>query len=127
MRYLIIQRGEIMEKIQRFHSNGRLSEMVIHNNTAYLAGQVPENTDVDAYLQTKEVLGLIDKLLLEIGSSKSNILTAQIFLPDMQDYQAMNKAWDEWVDPENAPARATVQSQLADPKWKVEIVVVAKC
>ncbi|OOR99376.1 hypothetical protein B0186_07885 [Canicola haemoglobinophilus] len=116
-----------MEKIQRFHSNGRLSEMVIHNNTAYLAGQVPENTDVDAYLQTKEVLGLIDKLLLEIGSSKSNILTAQIFLPDMQDYQAMNKAWDEWVDPENAPARATVQSQLADPKWKVEIVVVATC
>lgn len=116
-----------MQKIQRFHSNGRLSEMVIHNNTVYLAGQVPENTDVDAYLQTKEVLGLIDKLLLEIGSSKSNILTAQIFLPDMQDYQAMNKAWDEWVDPENAPARATVQSQLADPKWKVEIVVVAKC
>ncbi|QEH08549.1 RidA family protein [Histophilus somni] len=116
-----------MEKIQRFHSNGRLSEITIHNNTAYFAGQVPENTDVDAYLQTKEVLGLIDKLLLEIGSDKSNILNAQIFLADMQDYQEMNKAWDEWVDSHNAPTRATVQSQLADPKWKVEIVIVAKC
>lgn len=45
----------------------------------------------------------------------------------MQDYQEMNKAWDEWVDSHNAPTRATVQSQLADPKWKVEIVIVAKC
>lgn len=41
----------------------------------------------------------------------------------MQDYQEMNKAWDEWVDSHNTPTRATVQSQLADPKWKVEIVI----
>ena len=110
--------------IQRILPSARLSEVSIHNNLAYFAGQVPELTiEQNAYEQTKEVLGLIDKLLAEIGSNKSNILTAQIFLADMQDYAQLNQAWDEWVDTNNAPARATVEAKLADARWKVEIVV----
>ena len=79
--------------IQRILPSARLSEVSIHNNLAYFAGQVPELTiEQNAYEQTKEVLGLIDKLLAEIGSNKSNILTAQIFLADMQDYAQFNQA-----------------------------------
>jgi len=37
----------------------------------------------------------------------------------------MNRAWDAWVTPGQAPARATVEARLADPAWKVEIVVTA--
>jgi enamine deaminase RidA (YjgF/YER057c/UK114 family) len=37
----------------------------------------------------------------------------------------MNKAWKEWVSTGNAPARATVEAKLADPKWKVEIMMIA--
>lgn len=112
-------------EIQRFHSNGRLSEAAVYNGVVYLAGQVPENTRADAYQQTKEVLGFIDGLLEEAGSAKSWILSAQIFLADMQDYAEMNRAWDEWADKQNAPTRATVEAKLADPEWKVEIVVIA--
>ena len=62
--------------IQRIQPSKRFSEVVIHNNTAYFAGQVPEKTvKQNAYEQTKEVLSLIDKLLAEIGSKKSKILT----------------------------------------------------
>ena len=101
-------------------------EVVIHNNTAYFAGQVPEKTvKQNAYEQTKEVLSLIDKLLAEIGSEKSKILTTQIFLADMADYAQLNQAWDEWVDSQNPPSRATVEAKLADPDWKVEIVIIA--
>lgn len=115
-----------MKNIQRFDAGARLSEMVVFNHVAYLAGQVPENTvNKDAYQQTKEVLGLIDKLLARAQSDKSHILNAQIFLADMNDYAQMNQAWDEWVDRQNPPARATVQAALADEKWKVEIVVTA--
>ena len=104
----------------------RFSEVVIHNNTAYFAGQVPEKTvKQNAYEQTKEVLSLIDKLLAEIGSEKSKILTTQIFLADMADYAQLNQAWDEWVDSQNPPSRATVEAKLADPDWKVEIVIIA--
>ena len=79
----------------------------------------------NAYEQTKEVLSLIDKLLAEIGSEKSKILTTQIFLADMADYAQLNQAWDEWVDSQNPPSRATVEAKLADPDWKVEIVIIA--
>ncbi|TQC60807.1 RidA family protein, partial [Pantoea dispersa] len=30
-----------------------------------------------------------------------------------------------WVSPGNTPARATVQAKLADPAWKIEIVITA--
>ncbi|PJG82245.1 RidA family protein [Caviibacterium pharyngocola] len=114
-----------MSKVQRLYSNGRLSEASIYNGVVYLAGQVAENEQADAYAQTQEVLGLIDKLLNEAESDKSRILSAQIFLADMQDYAQMNRAWDEWVDTENPPSRATVEAKLANPAWKVEIVITA--
>jgi enamine deaminase RidA (YjgF/YER057c/UK114 family) len=37
----------------------------------------------------------------------------------------MNRAWDEWIDPANLPARATVEAKLATPAYKVEIAGVA--
>ena len=97
--------------IQRIQPSKRFSEVVIHNNTAYFAGQVPEKT--------------VKQLLAEIGSEKSKILTTQIFLADMADYAQLNQAWDEWVDSQNPPSRATVEAKLADPDWKVEIVIIA--
>lgn len=114
-----------MSKVQRFYANRRLSEISVYQGVAYLAGQVPENTAADAYGQTQEVLALIDNLLADLGSDKSRILNAQIFLADMADYAQMNRAWDEWVDAENPPSRATVEARLADPRWKVEIVIHA--
>jgi enamine deaminase RidA (YjgF/YER057c/UK114 family) len=37
----------------------------------------------------------------------------------------MNAVWDEWVSPGMPPARATVESKLARPEFKVEIMAVA--
>jgi enamine deaminase RidA (YjgF/YER057c/UK114 family) len=37
----------------------------------------------------------------------------------------MNRAWGEWVAKGHAPARATVESKLAGPQWKVEIMLTA--
>ena len=112
--------------IKRLHISPRFCEAAIHNQIAYLAGQVPEHTlEQDAYEQTTEVLALIDHLLAGIGSHKSKILSAQVFLSDMADYAEFNRAWDNWVDNQNPPTRATVQAQLADPRWKVEIVIIS--
>ncbi|TCK02004.1 enamine deaminase RidA (YjgF/YER057c/UK114 family) [Volucribacter psittacicida] len=111
--------------IQRFQANSRLCEMTVYQGIAYLAGQVPEDTSADVYGQTQQVLRFIDELLASVGSDKRKILSAQIFLADMQDYERMNQAWDQWVDPHCPPARACVQAALANPEWKVEIVVIA--
>lgn len=111
--------------IQYFGSNGRLSEATVANGFVFLAGMVPENPEADAAEQTRNVLAQIDRWLARCGSDKNHILEATLFLPDMADYDAMNTAWDEWINPERAPARACVQARLAKPEWKVEIKVSA--
>lgn len=111
--------------IQRIDAGPRMSEAVVHNGIVHLAGQVPETLDADIETQTREVLAAIDDLLAQAGSDKTRILRAQIYLADIADFAGMNRAWDGWVVPGQGPARATVEAKLANPAWKVEIVVTA--
>jgi enamine deaminase RidA (YjgF/YER057c/UK114 family) len=111
--------------VQRFDVGARMSEMAVHNNTVYLAGQVAPDGTQDIGGQTRQVLAAIDALLARAGSDKSKIVMAQIFIADIAEFPAMNAVWDSWVVPGNTPPRATVQASLAKPEWKVEIVVTA--
>ncbi|GAA0678463.1 MULTISPECIES: RidA family protein [Rheinheimera] len=111
--------------IQRIQPGKRYSEAVIANGLVFLSGMVPDNLDADATAQTTNVLAQIDTLLAELGMTKSRIVDATIYLADMADYNAMNTAWDLWVEEDQAPARATVEARLANPEWKVEIKVTA--
>jgi enamine deaminase RidA (YjgF/YER057c/UK114 family) len=113
--------------IERRNVGKRLSDIVINraSGTAYLAGQVPDDPKADITGQVQQVLAKIDELLVEVGSDKTKILSATIYLPDMADFAAMNAVWERWVMPGQTPARATVQAKLAAPGYKVEIQVVA--
>jgi enamine deaminase RidA (YjgF/YER057c/UK114 family) len=112
-------------EIKRLHVGKRLSEVAIHNGTVYLAGQIASDTKQDILGQTREVLGHIDRLLLDAGSDKSRILSTQIYITDMANFPAMNTVWEAWVVPGQTPPRATVEAKLADPACLVEVVVVA--
>ena len=112
-------------EIQRLHVGKRLSEIAIHNGTVYLAGQIADNTTQDIVGQTREVLGHVDRLLNEAGSSKARILSCQIYISDMSYFPGMNEVWDAWVVPGHTPPRATVEAKLANPACLVEIVIVA--
>lgn len=114
-----------MSTIQRIEPGRRYSEACVHQGTVYLAGQVAEDASQDIEDQTAQVLASIDRLLAEAGSDKSRVLMAQVFLADLADYEGMNRAWDTWVVPGHAPCRATVQAALAQPLWRIEIVVTA--
>ena len=111
--------------VQRHNVGKRLSECVVHNGVAYLAGEVPDDGTKDITGQTEEVLAKIEKLLKQVGSDKSKLLSAQIFLPDMKDFAGMNVAWEKWVLPGQTPARATIEAKLANPGYKVEIMCIA--
>jgi enamine deaminase RidA (YjgF/YER057c/UK114 family) len=113
--------------VQRFDVGSRLSEMAVHNGTAYLAGQVPDDASQDIRGQTRQVLAAIDKLLARAGCDKSRILMAQVYLADLADFAGMNEVWDAWVAAGHAPPRATVHAALADKAWRIEIVVTAAC
>lgn len=112
--------------IQRLHTNQRMSQVVVHNGTAYLAGQVADDLTANVEQQTREVLASVERLLDEAGTDKSRILSATIYLKDVAaDFAGMNGVWDQWVPQGCAPARATVQAALCYPEILVEVSVVA--
>ncbi len=111
--------------IQRLHVGARMSEVAVHNGVVYLAGQVADTKTADVAQQTKEILAAIDRLLAEVGSDKTKILQATIFLADISTFAQMNSVWDSWVVAGNTPPRATVEAKLATPDYKVEIKIIA--
>jgi enamine deaminase RidA (YjgF/YER057c/UK114 family) len=76
--------------------------------------------------QAAEVLKCIDGLLSRAGTDKTRILSALVFVTDLSEFSLFNEVWDAWVLKGEAPARATTQvTKLADPNWKLEIVITA--
>jgi enamine deaminase RidA (YjgF/YER057c/UK114 family) len=115
-----------MTDIRRVGVAARYSDLVILGSTAYFSGYVPETTlDGSIVEQTRDILGQIEQSLAEIGSDKSRLLQATIWLADMAFYDEMNAVWDAWIVPGQAPARVCVESKLADPDYKLEIQVTA--
>lgn len=111
--------------ITRFDTNQRMSQAVSAGGFVFLAGQVASDTTADAAGQTRQILTKIDELLEKAGSGREMMLSANIWLANMADFAAMNAEWDAWVPQGHAPARATVQSAMASPNYKVEIAVIA--
>jgi len=111
--------------IKRHGVGPRLSQAVVHGDTAYLAGMVAADSTADTKGQTQQILAKIDETLAAVGSHKSKLLSATVYLANMATYNEMNAAWDAWADGANTPARATVEARLASPRYLVEIMVVA--
>jgi enamine deaminase RidA (YjgF/YER057c/UK114 family) len=116
--------GDIVANIARMSPGSRMSQAVVYGGLLYTAGQVDAQSGTVAG-QTQNVLAKIDALLAAAGSSKSRVLRATIWLSDIAAFDEMNSVWDAWIDPENPPARATVESRLAGPDYKVEIAIIA--
>lgn len=110
--------------IRRIDVGARMSDIVIHNNTVYLAGQVGA-PGASVTEQTKAVLASVDALLAKAGTDKTKILQAIIWLADMNTFAEMNAVWDSWVPQGNTPARATGEAKLATPDYKVEVIITA--
>src|SRR5271154_5478540 len=98
--------------IQRFDTGPRMSQVVVHGDTVYLAGIVANTTAGESVTrQTQEILSIIDAHLAKAGTNKSKLLTTTIYITDVKTFAEMNAAWDAWVSPGNTPARATVEAK----------------
>jgi len=113
--------------LKRINPGKRMSEAVIHNGMAYLAGFVADTAKGQSVRdQTADILSQIDATLKKAGTTKSNIVKCNIWLTDMATFAQMNDAWDAWVPAGATPARATVESpRLAAASYDVEIMVEA--
>ena len=112
--------------ISRMHTTERASLIVAHNGVVYLSGQVAEDPEADIQEQTRSTLARVDKLLDEAGTDREHLLSATIFLRDIDNHFAlMNEVWNAWVPDGHAPARACVEAHMARPALLVEICVTA--
>ncbi len=111
--------------IKRLETKQRMSRAVIHNGTVYFCGQVAKDYDADITGQTRTTLEKLDALLESVGSDKTKMLSATIYIKSMDDFQAMNAVWDAWVPEGHAPARACVEASMASPALLVEISLTA--
>jgi enamine deaminase RidA (YjgF/YER057c/UK114 family) len=112
-----------MTEVQRIGVDSHLCHVAIHNGVVHLSGVVSPGKSVRE--QTRNVLAGIDELLQSAGSDKSKILSATVWLTDMRHFDEMNRVWDRWVSPGNAPARACIEAKLSLMDFSVAIAVTA--
>lgn len=99
------------------------SRAVVYSGIVHAVAVSPDKTP-SVYEQTRGALAMIDRTLAEAGTDKTRILTAIVYLTDMAQKDAMNRAWDEWVSPSDPPMRACIGAVL-EGRDLVEIVVTA--
>ena len=112
--------------IKRYTQRPTLHAGVTHNGVLYAAGHAASDLNQDIAGQTREICGKLDDLLSEVGSDKTRILHARIYLSEMSNKSEMNKVWVDWLKPEQMPSRATIGgADLGDPNRLIEVVITA--
>lgn len=101
------------------------SDAVVFNGLAFISGALASDVSADIAGQTTQVLAELDKRLARAGTDKGHILSATVWLTDVEaDVATVNAVWNAWLVPGRAPARACVQAGLQHGA-KIEIALVA--
>ena len=110
--------------ITRFRGSARGRNRCVEHAGIVYAVATAEGTDIQE--QTRRTLAHLDESLSMAGSDKTRILSAQIFLADMDQKAPMDEVWNDWIGPDwqNWPQRACVGAPLA-PGTLVEIILTA--
>ena len=101
-----------------------------NKSSAYddLVCTVATSSDVSLELsgQVKDTLNTIENNLLELGSGKNRIISAQVYIANMADKPIMDEIWKNWIgdDPEGWPQRACLGVDL-EGNTLIEVTVMA--
>ncbi|EGQ9823999.1 RidA family protein [Vibrio parahaemolyticus] len=84
------------------------------------------DTTLDIVGQTKLTLETIERNLEELGSNKTQIVSAQVFIANILDKPKMDNVWCEWLGekPEHWPQRACLGVAL-EGDVLIEVTVTA--
>lgn len=112
-------------QIERIGAGPRMSKAVYTDSLVFTCGEVASDKTKSAFGQTEEILAALDESLRQAGTHKGRLISATVWLANIDYFAEMNRAWDAWIPAGNAPARATVEARLVSAAAKVEIAVVA--
>ncbi|MDF3014730.1 MAG: hypothetical protein K0Q78_2934 [Cellvibrio sp.] len=116
--------GKLCMNIQRLNPTSRWSDATVYHGIAHFV-EVPNNTDCPMEEQVAQILAQAEVTLTAIGSDKSRLLSATIYITHTGNVPILNQAWETWLPAGCAPSRACVKVELLDPKMLIEIAFVA--
>jgi 2-iminobutanoate/2-iminopropanoate deaminase len=109
---------------------GPYSQAIRVGNTLYCAGQLGIDPATGALVaggieaETRQALTNLQAVLEAAGFGLRDVVQAQVFLRDLNDYAAMNKVYAEFFT-DQPPARAAVQVARVPRDAAVEVLLVA--
>ena len=109
---------------------GPYSQAIRAGDLLFLSGQIPLDpatgnlVDGGVEAQTVQVFKNIEAILKAGGTSFDRVVTATVYLADMNDFAKVNEIYATYFS-SPAPARATVQVARLPKDCKVEIQVIA--
>lgn len=112
-------------EITRINPAKRWSDMTVYNGVAYfveIAESIPQG---DITAQVKQIFAQAEQRLAGIGSDKTKILSATIYITDFANLNTLNEIWDSWFPEGTAPSRSCVKVELADAELLVEMAFTA--
>lgn len=125
MKQVTIYNEQTLGKVNGLYVQGTLYRDL------FLTTQVPTRPDGsiagdDAYKQMIQILNNVQAALHEVGGTLQDILTFRIYLLNMSDYEAINRAYAEFMNFSPLPTRTCIQVAGLVPGYKVEVEVMAK-
>lgn len=111
--------------IERHGPGAYYHQVVEANGTLYLSGVTAGDLSAGMTGQTEQVLSRIDEVLASVGSDRSHLVSAIIYITDMGLKEEMNAVWANWTTPDQRPARATVAVADLGKNVLIEISTVA--
>ena len=109
---------------------GPYSQANFINGVLYISGQIPIDPETGNLVdgiekETHQVMKNLKAILEEAGLTFSNVVKATIFLKNMDDFGVMNEIYAQYLDPDNYPARETVQVSCLPKNVDIEISMIA--
>lgn len=111
---------------------GPYSQGIKVGNRLYCAGQVGLSPETRVLVEggivqeTRRAMENLRAVLTAGGFTFADVVQAQVFLADLNDYGAMNAVYGTFFEPGKAPPRAAVQVARLPLDARVEIMVVAE-
>jgi len=112
--------------IKRINPEPRWSDVTIYRGIAHFV-EVPDDVSTDMEHQVTQVLQLAEQRLAAMGSDKTQLLSATLYVTDRANVATLNRLWEAWLPTGCAPSRACLKVELLNPDMLIEIAFVAAC
>lgn len=110
--------------ITRLNPTPRWSDATLYNGIIHFV-EVPADTTQAIAIQIGQLLQQAELTLAQMNSHKSRLLSATIYITDLQYFALFNQMWEAWLPEGAAPSRACIKTELVDPAMLIEIMFVA--